>query len=286
MADVIDVQNALAALAVQGLYPGGVGQPSAAGGIPCKVYPGWPTESQLDADLAQGIAHVTIFPGAAERNTSRYPRDWQQLSVTAPTIGVSISGQQITIGGAMPAPFAAHNVMAMVSGKPYVYAVQSGDTLAGIATALAALIAADIAGSSSAGPIITVGSAGRITAARVGVQGISMRELKRQERAFQITIWADTPAHRDSVGGIADVALSAANFLSMPDGSAARLIYKSSMISDALQKAKLYRRDLFYTVEYATTQIETDTQITQEQLNTSGSLDLVSSITPVTTSYQ
>ena len=39
----------------------------------------------------------------------------------------------------------------------------------------------------------------------------------------------------------------------MPDGFGARLIYKNSMVIDALQKANLYRRDLNYHVEYATT---------------------------------
>jgi len=42
-------------------------------------------------------------------------------------------------------------------------------------------------------------------------------------------------------------------FLEMPDGFGARLIYKNSMVIDAQQKANLYRRDLNYTVEYATT---------------------------------
>ena len=99
--------------------------------------------------------------------------------------------------------------------------------------------------------------------------GTSIREIRRQERVFQITVWANTPAQRDVIGAALDISLANTEFLTMPDGYGARMIYRSSMVVDALQKAKLYRRDFMYSIEYATTQTETDTQITQEQLNTS-----------------
>ncbi|MFC6520131.1 hypothetical protein ACFQAT_10460 [Undibacterium arcticum] len=79
--------------------------------------------------------------------------------------------------------------------------------------------------------------------------------------------------------------LAITQFMTLVDQSTARMTYKSSPVSDEFQKDKLYRRDLFYTVEYATTQIETDTQITQEQLNTSGQVDGSTQYGPVTTTY-
>ncbi len=268
MADIIDVQNTLVGIVANAVYPNGTGQASVSGN-PIVVYAGWPTASKLDADLIASKAHVTIFPTATESNKTRYPKDWVQQTLNSVTISVTIVGQTVVIGGAMPAPFTAHNVMAMVNGLPYVYAVQQSDTLTSIATALAALIVAGVPGTTSAGAVITMPNAARITAARVGVTGTSIREIRRQERVFQITVWANTPAQRDVIGAALDISLANTEFLTMPDGYGARMIYRSSMVVDALQKAKLYRRDFMYSIEYATTQTETDTQITQEQLNTS-----------------
>ncbi len=50
-----------------------------------------------------------------------------------------------------------------------------------------------------------------------------------------------------------DAALAMMPFIAMPDGTAARLIYAGSTVFDQSQDAILYRRDLAYTVEYATT---------------------------------
>ena len=42
-------------------------------GTPIVIYPGWPAEDGLAADLAAGKTHITVFPTAQERNTTRYP---------------------------------------------------------------------------------------------------------------------------------------------------------------------------------------------------------------------
>ncbi len=272
MADLTDVGNALVALIAQTLYPNGAGQ-ACVGGIGVRVFQGWPNPQQLDADLKAGIAHVSVFPRPEERNTTRYPKDWQQRSVNMPTLTLAIAGQTITIAGTVPPAGNPHNVTVLANKQPYVYAVQQADSLTGIATALAALIAVGIPGTTSAGPVITLPTSGRIGSVRVGVTGTNIREIRRQERQFQITAWADTPAHRDAIIQPIDVALAATQFLTLVDTTAGRLVYKGSMVSDKDQKGKLYRRDLFYTVEYATTQIETDTQITQEQFNVSNQPD-------------
>lgn len=268
MADITDVENSLVALIAQTLYPNGTAQPSVAG-FDCAVYAGWPTSSRLDADLIAGKTHVSVFPTPTERNTTRYPKDWETLAVTAATLTLAIAGQTVTVGGAMPSPFSVHNLAILASGKNYVYAVQAGDTLASIATALAALLAVDFPGTSSTGAVITCPVNCHLATAKVGTSGTSIREIRRQERVFQITVWSDTPAHRDTVIQPVDVALAATQFLTMADGTAARLIYKGSPITDNNQKAKLYRRDLMYTVEYATTQVKTDYQIAAATENVS-----------------
>ncbi len=250
MADVIDVQNALTGLIAAALYPNGTGQASVSGGA-IAVYAGWPpSNSGLDADLLAGKCHVTVFPKGEERNTTRYSTDQQVIMPATPTLTATVAGQAVTIGGTVTVP---QNVGLIINGKPYTYAVLVSDTLTTIAAALAALVVVDIAGTTSAGAVITVGGTGRIAAARVGASATVAAEVRRQERVFQITVWADTPTHRDVIGAALDVALAQVHFLTLPDGFKARLVYKNSPVTDGLQKANLYRRDFNYSVEYATT---------------------------------
>lgn len=244
------------------------------------IYAGWPQEDNLATDLAKGKTHISVFPKAEERNTTRYP---EREVVTAPAITtltlevtgpVLVAGQTfydaagqvwdgtgnydgavqrsmlVTVGGTVSLP---QNLALRINNKFYVYAVQKGDTLASIAAAIGALIGADIAGTSVSGPVITIGPTGRLQAARVGGVGTVSREVRRQERVVMISVWANAPALRDKIAAAVDVALAQQRFLTMPDGYGARLIYKNSMVIDAQQKADLYRRDLNYTVEYATT---------------------------------
>lgn len=266
MADLSDVGNALVAFAAQTLYPNGTGQPSVAG-FGVRVYQGWPNPQQLDDELKAGIAHVSVYPHPEERNTTRYSKDWKQLWISSPTLTLTVAGQTITIGGTTPAANNPHNVAVVANGRSFIYVVQITDTLTGIATALAALIAVHIPGTTSAGAVITLPGTARISAARVGVTGTMIREVRRQERLFQVSIWTDALDHRDAVARPLDVALAATQFLTLTDQTAARVIYKGSTVTDQYQKDKLYRRDLLYTVEYATTQTTGATQIITDQMN-------------------
>jgi hypothetical protein len=266
MADLVDVENSFVALISQTLYQNGIGQPSITG-VPTIVYAGWPTASRLDADLLAlsqnlpaGKIHVTVFPSKMERNTTRYMRKWDDVTLPVQTLTLTISGQHVTVGGTVATP---QNIMLMVGYRPFVYAVQPSDTLTSIATALAALVA----GATNAGPVITLPSIAVLTAARVGASGTAIKEIRRQERLFMITVWADTPAHRDITAQAIDPVLAALNFLMFTDGSAGRLIYKSSPIDDMAQKELLYRRDLMYSVEYGTFQSAATTQVSQTQFS-------------------
>lgn len=261
MADLSDVQNALVTLAAQTIYPTGTANPSVAN-APVMIYAGWPGSARLDDDLAAGKVHVSVYARPEERNTTRYSRDWKTVSINAATLTLATTVNTVTVGGTVSTP---QNATLLVNGKAYSYALQPTDTLTTIATALAALVNADTPATSS-GAVVTIPAAYKIVA-RVGTTGISIRELRRQERVFQIVIWAPTPALRDAVTQPLDVALAALNFITLSDTSAARLIYKSSPITDDLQKASLYRRDLFYTVEYATTQTQVNTVVTVTQSN-------------------
>lgn len=266
MADLTDVSDALVALIAAAMYPAGTSQPSATG-VQTIVYAGWPQASQLDADLAgipkgAGRMHITVFPTKTEKNNTRYPQDLQVQSITSATLTLTVNGQQITIGGTVSLP---QNVALLIGAQAYTYAMQQGDTLASIAAALAALVPSATASSA----VITIPAGSIIRAARAGGSGTEISEIRRQQRVFQITIWADTPDNRRAAAKVIDPMLSALEFITLADDSAARIIYQSSCDDDMPQKANCYRRDMLYQIEYATTIAYDATAVVVQQENVS-----------------
>lgn len=270
MADLADVENALVSTVVGALYPNGTSSPSALG-VDCRVYRGWPLAASLDADLRAGKVNVSVYaqPGV-EKNTTRFSAEWKTMTPANPLITLAVAGNAVTVGGSIQAGDIA--TIKIGGREAYSVAVQAGATLASIASALAALIAADYT-VSAAGAVITI-TTGNVIAVAVGGQGTSWRELRRQQKGFQIIIWASTPAQRDQAAPLIDKAfarIELSGFLALTDGSAARLLYVMTRENDAPQKELLFRRDLFYSVEYPTIDTETDTSITTVVENVQGS---------------
>ena len=255
MADANDVQNALVTLASAAIYPNGTGQSSITG-FPTLVFPGWPNAQQLNQDMAAlaagtgGKINVSVFATNIERNVSRYWRTTPTAAVPAATLTLTINANTVTVGGTVSTPQTA---MIKVNGQPYFYAVQPTDTLNTIATALAGLVT----GASASGAVITVPTSARLQADRVGVSATAQTEVGRQSRVFQIIVWAHTPAARASTVSAIDAAMKAQDWLTFPDGTSGRMIYRGSPQDDMTQKAGVYRRDLNYEVEFATTQAST-----------------------------
>jgi hypothetical protein len=102
-----------------------------------------------------------------------------------------------------------------------------------------------------------------------GTQGVSIREIRRQTRTFQITVWASCFDRRDPVAKAIDSALAAVTRLTLADGSQGVMTYVNSTQDDDQQKQGIYRRDLFYSVNYATTQTEADYAVKHTQTNVS-----------------
>lgn len=263
MADLSDVSKALGALIGSVLYPSGASgeNPSPVVNAPVRVEVGWPSPQALDTAVKTSKTHISIYPRPGERSTSRAQQDFFDLTPADPTYAMAASGNVITASGAPPNPFAAQNVVAVVNGKPYAVAASPGESASSIAAALRALIVVDVPGTTVAGPAITLPADARIGALRVGTVGIALRELDRQERDFQITVWAPNPGDRDLVSSVVDVALRQVNNLLLADGSYGRLSYKGSPFSDFDQKQGLFRRDLIYAVDYPTTLALTVEQI-------------------------
>lgn len=257
MADISDVMNQISGLVAAAVYPSGTANPSVANaGI--KVYPGWPVPNVLDADLVAGKAHISVYPLATERKTSRHiGRPWVVAKDATTTINATLSGTSATLTGTIATP---QNVCLTVNKTPYSYAVQANDTLTTIATALTTLINVNNPLASSSGAVVTVPNATSLTFRAGGFAEMS-RELKRQEKQFQITVWASTPAARDKIGGVVDSALAATSNLTFSDGSHGIMLYSRTFQTDQLEKAGLYRRDIVYSVDYATTQTATAAEV-------------------------
>jgi len=86
-----------------------------------------------------------------------------------------------------------------------------------------------------------------------GKSGIALAEIRRQTRTYQITVWANNFSIRDPVASALDSALAMVTRLTLPDGTKGILAYVNSAQNDDEQKIGIYRRDLFYSVNYATT---------------------------------
>lgn len=263
MADISDVTAALGALIGTALYPAGATGEAASpvAGAPVLVEEGWPDPKGLQTAAKAGKAVVSLYPRPGERNTTRYPREWRDGAINATTYTLIQAGQVVTVGGTAPSTYTPQNLVIFVNGTPYVVQATDGQTAAQLAAALQALIVVDIAGTTVLGAAITLPATARIGALRVGATGTGQRELRRQDRQIQIIVWAPTPEMRTAVAKAVDAALAPLDFIDLVDGTSSRLMYHGSPVNDFDQKQGVYRRDLFYSVEYATTETAVLTQI-------------------------
>lgn len=261
MADMTDVADALVGIIAATIYPAGIGQPPV-GGVAAKIYQGWPEPQTLKADLAQKIAHVTVFPGANAKVTSRHMPEWQQLTAPAPTITATAGATTVTMAGTVSLPQA---VCLIVDGQDFAYGLQAGDTLASIAAALAALVNVSQA-ASAAGAVISIPGARRIVA-RVVANGTSAKEVAREQRSFTVSIWADCFDNREPLAKVITPPLADLTRLTLPDGTVATCEYAGSQQVDTEQMQGIFRRDISVAIDYGTIVTRTDNQVGIVQTN-------------------
>jgi hypothetical protein len=279
MADLSDVETAIVTLVSSLVYPNGSGQPSAVlndlnAPLPVKIFRGWPVPATLDSDLSAGTANISIYPRGTGRNTTRYTPDFETITIPAATVNALAAGNQITITGGGSSAVAQY-VSVNIGGKVGVsYAVVQSDTAASIATALAALITPTFTATAN-GAVVTV-SSGVTLSVNVGVQVGQLEEVGRETEQIQITLWCPTPLTRDNLAKAVQPTLRNTMFLTMPDTSAARFRYCNTHVSDEKQTTQLYRRDLIYDVEFATTVADTADQVTLVQVNNGSNTSIYS----------
>jgi hypothetical protein len=259
MADYTDVETVLQTIIGGIVYPNTTAQPSIAG-VDIRVIRGWPSGPQLDADLGAGKVVVSIFSQMnVERITTRYPTERKTVTAPVTTFTAAVNRDTVTIGGVAGGP----QYVTVILDNPAIafsYAIQPNDTPASIAAGLAALIDQQYAPTAN-GAVLSIG-AGRVLAARMGAAGILWRELRRQQRTFQVSVWAPNDTTRTAVGQAIDATLAAIDRIALPDGSGGRILYSHTVELDSGQRVKIYERRMFYSVDYPTTDRGPGSEIT------------------------
>ncbi len=247
MADLPDVESALLSELIAITYPNGTAAASILG-PEIRLYRGWPVAMSLASDIAAGISNVNVFPvPGSTHNSTRWGIE-TYIEPSPPALTVSVSGHSATFGGACAvgqlAGILADNV-------PFVYVVQLGDSPALVASELYDAISV-IRPCQISGATVTVPGAVQFVA-RTTAQASGIQEWARQEQGFRVSVWAPSPALRDTLCGAIGSGLAPIVFLPLADGTAGRVRYRSTASLDDGRDASTYRRDLVYDVEYATT---------------------------------
>lgn len=256
MADLSTVEKALvghvaAVLWPNTVYAAGAKVASVAAGLTVKVFRGWPLADDLDGDMLAGRAQVSVYPeqGMA-RNTTRHLNEWRQMTTAVPTLTAAASGATVTFAGTGGAGQVAG--VAVGGGAvpdAYAYRLTADDTPASVAAAFADMIE----GASAAGAVLTVPGAAD---ARVVADSQAMKLLRMQQQGFRISLWCPSPGARDRLAALVDASLTDLRRIALADGTVASLTYRGTFIFDPPQKARIWRRDLAFMVEYATTMVE------------------------------
>jgi hypothetical protein len=252
MADQSDVEAALVALAANALYPLGTVAGSVTGAV-FRLYRGWPGNAALESDLAAGILHVSVtgLPGT-NAALEQFPAAWEIPTPVTPTLTVVVAGTIVTFGGsAMPGLLAG--ILADDDG--FAYRTRAGDSPDLVAASLAALIN-QVRIATVSGSVVTVPGTKRLIG-RVVADQTALMPTRRQRAEFRLTCWCGDPASRDASASAIDDAFAQVPFIALPDGSVGRLQYVRGEATDDLSTLPLYRRELTYSVEYATTVLQT-----------------------------
>ncbi len=252
MVDLSDVEDALLRVAAGALYPEGPQAPSVVGRV-CRIYRGWPQEASLAADMGAGHVHVTVFPEARGRAVAARLGEACEVLPAAPLgLSVTVAGRSATVAGE-----AREGQVAglLVDGMAVVHRIARGDTPEMVAAVLAAYLRTRFIVTVD-GATLTVAGQGPMLG-RVVADRTIRRQTRRQRHLFRLTAWCPDPALRDRVAAVLDGVLSGMDFIDLPDGGAGRLLFRGAAVQDQGRRVRLFRRDLLYAVDYATTVAET-----------------------------
>jgi hypothetical protein len=251
LADLSDVMSKIADLATTACYPSGT---SATSVTTRRIYimQGWPKPQDMDNAMTSNYVLVNIY--AIQGSTSNAPQVFAKPQIIIPAVtGLSASiddatGTVVTLSGT---PQVGEYVTLIVDKHSYSYVYAPGNTAADFATGLVALIRADYANARANGTAITIDESKSIVA-RIAAPTTLGRTIHRQTQQIRIVVWANNPTDRNTVSAAIDVFLKQNLKISFADTSEAIVNYQGTYLDDNLQNTGEYRRDIIFTVTYAT----------------------------------
>lgn len=218
-----------------------------------------PIRTQEDFDLVAGNSHVYVYPDSRERVVTKFERVFNPMTLSAPTITLTVLDNTVTIGGAVSIPQA---VMIINNGIGYGYQIQLGDTI----NVIAANTAAIIPGATVIGNVITISDSNSLIA-RVATNYSASEEIARIERVFNINIVSPTPADRSTILNAVDIYLKLNFRIVGSDNFYLLLFYQDTKVTDQLAHERVYKATLQYMIQYPTTVTNNYTTITDPLLN-------------------
>jgi hypothetical protein len=245
MPDQADVEQALAAFIAGVLYPNGEDAVSAVGTV-CRVYRGFPVVGALEADLAAGIAQVTVQPvGGSLKDTSRFSTEWIGAAPVCPLVAQT-EGVSVQFSGTSGSGMVAG---VLVDGLAYVIRVTDPSTPGVVAAILSDMVRANRPATLSDATIIFP-EAYQVLARAVS-DGQGGEEIRRQEMLFRVSLWCPSPDVRDQLTAFIDLALAGIVFLDV-GGWGCRIKLVNGNTDDEGAAVHAWRRDLKYLIEYPT----------------------------------
>lgn len=246
MATRASVEQALAAAVAGALYPDGIGAASAVG-VPVRVFRGWPDSQSLDADLARGVAQISIYarPGMA-RVEGRRLDGWLPLPRAAASMTATAGYDTVTFAGT-----GMVGQMAGIIEGGRSWTAPAEGTPAQVAAALAALMAVDR-------PAVAVGGVITLQAPVVGLEARVVPPaperivLRQQWQGWQISSWCPTVESRDAIASLLDLWVGRTQFM-VVGNDLVRVAYTGESQDDDARKAKLLRHDMMVSLCYPTT---------------------------------
>jgi hypothetical protein len=251
VADLSDCMSKIADLATIACYPNGTSSPS----VTTRrifVMQGWPKPQDMDTAMAQDDVLVNVY--AIQGSTGTVPQVFAKPQIIVPALsGLSatiddVTGTIVTLSGT---PQVGEYVTAIVDNRSYSYVYATGNVVADYATGLAALIRADYPLARSDGSSFTVPGSNSVVI-RIAAPTTLGRTIHRQTQQIRIVVWANNPTDRNTVSAAIDVFLKQNLKISFADTSEAIVNYQGTYLDDNLQNSGEWRRDLIFTVTYAT----------------------------------
>jgi hypothetical protein len=244
------------------------------------VFEGWPTQEVLDLDLTSRMLNssgvVVPRPGGPRANVSIHPmaganiipnQILDQTHVVAPPVfGLVLS---------LVPPQSGNTFSVSVTGTPgpsefitieldqYYIASAGGSTVAAILQGLATQINGFASLTNPLIPAYTTSVTGNtltISGAaycvpRLGAAGTLGKVTHKQRQSVMITTWAPDHKSRNTIAAAIDNVIKRNLTVTMPDTSMALITYNRTNLPEVTEIVSCYRRDLIYSVDYATLEL-------------------------------